>query len=54
MFRVFKKFKTLNILFSRKNLYYNKTVLITDSGSLVEYTKAYKIIKPKELGKMIL
>jgi hypothetical protein len=35
-------------------LIYNKTVLITDSGSLVEYTKAYKIIKSKELGKMIL
>jgi hypothetical protein len=32
----------------------NKTVLITDSGSLVEYTKAYKVIRSKELGKMIL
>lgn len=53
MFSIFKIFKILNIYYSRKNLY-NKTVLITDSGSLVEYTKAYKIIKSKELGKMIL
>jgi hypothetical protein len=37
-----------------KELINNKTVLITDSGSKVEYTKAYEIIKSKELGKMIL
>lgn len=30
------------------------TVLITDTGSLVEYTKAIGITRSKELGKMTL
>jgi len=36
----------------REKAFNIKTVLITDSGSLVEYTKAFRIIRFKELGKM--
>jgi hypothetical protein len=38
----------------KKKLFPNLTVLITNSGSRVEYTKVDELLRSKELGKMTL
>jgi len=42
------------LLFFSRRSFFLKTVLITDSGSWVEYTKVDELTRSKELGKMIL